>query len=232
MKILSVTTATNFLSVAVTDNDQVIIQKEEQDKRNHSEHLAPLIDEMLKESQLKLADFDGFAVTQGPGSYTGLRIGMTTIKMFAKALDKPVCGLSTLEVMAHNATDDLVVALIDARNHNYFAGAYQDGENVIPDGHYDLDELLTLVAKIKAKSVTFVGTYDQAELSEKVANAKFISDNDPHAATIGLLAQDKKWISADALLPAYLRRTQAEVDWHKKTGKPYEADSTYVEEVD
>ena len=71
MKILSVSTATNHLSVALNEDQQVIVEKNERDERNHSEHLDPLIEEILKENKLTLNDIDHFAVAIGPGSYTG-----------------------------------------------------------------------------------------------------------------------------------------------------------------
>lgn len=100
MKILSVSTATNHLSVALNDGQQIIVEKNERDERNHSEHLDPLIDEILKDNDLSLKDIDRFAVAIGPGSYTGLRIGITTVKMFASILDKEVVGISTLQALA------------------------------------------------------------------------------------------------------------------------------------
>lgn len=74
MKILSVSTATNHLSVALNDGQQIIVEKNERDERNHSEHLDPLIDEILKDNDLSLKDIDRFAVAIGPGSYTGLKL--------------------------------------------------------------------------------------------------------------------------------------------------------------
>ena len=139
MKILSVSTATNHLSVALNEDQQVIVEKNERDERNHSEHLDPLIDEILKGNKLTLKDIDRFAVAIGPGSYTGLRIGITTVKMFASILDKEVVGISTLQALAKGvAGDALVIAGLDARNDNYFAGGYKSGdipENVIAAGN-------------------------------------------------------------------------------------------------
>lgn len=88
MKILSVSTATNHLSVALNEDKKIIVEKNEHDERNHSEHLDPLINEILVNNNLKLKDIDRFAVAIGPGSYTGLRIGITTVKMFASILKK------------------------------------------------------------------------------------------------------------------------------------------------
>lgn len=244
MRILSVSTATNHLSVALNDSQQIIVEKNEQDERNHSEHLDPLIDEILKENQLTLKDIDRFAVAIGPGSYTGLRIGITTVKMFASVLNKEVVGISTLQALAKSVKEDaLVITGLDARNNNYFAAGYKSGDipdNVIPDGHYNIDVLIKAIqdytAKNEVKKLVLVGTgLEKQDEKFKALNIPYKygkdSQNVIHAGLIGQLAEYSEPVDPDKLLPRYLRRTQAEVDWHKKTGKPFEPDSHYVEEV-
>ena len=244
MRILSVSTATNHLSVALNDSQQIIVEKNEQDERNHSEHLDPLIDEILKENQLTLKDIDRFAVAIGPGSYTGLRIGITTVKMFASVLNKEVVGISTLQALAKSVQEDaLVITGLDARNNNYFAAGYKSGDipdNVIPDGHYNIDVLIKAIqdytAKNEVKKLVLVGTgLEKQDEKFKALNIPYKYGNDSqnviHAGLIGQLAEYSEPVDPDKLLPRYLRRTQAEVDWHKKTGKPFEPDSHYVEEV-
>lgn len=244
MKILSVSTATNHLSVALNDGQQVIVEKNEQDERNHSEHLDPLIDEILKDNNLTLKDIDRFAVAIGPGSYTGLRIGITTVKMFASILSKEVVGISTLQALAKGVKEEaLVITGLDARNNNYFAAGYLSRDvqqNVIPDGHYNIDVLIKAiqeyVAKNEVKKIVFVGSGLKKQ-DEKIKSLgipyEYGTDeqNVIHAGLIGQLAENASPVDPDKLLPRYLRRTQAEVDWHKKTGKPFESDSHYVEEV-
>ena len=95
MKILSITTATNHLSVALNDGDK-IWEKNEEDHRNHSEHLDPLINELLKENDLTLKDIDRFAVAEGPGSYTGLRIGITTGPIITLSANERSTGIIIL----------------------------------------------------------------------------------------------------------------------------------------
>ena len=244
MRILSVSTDTNHLSVALNDSQQIIVEKNEQDERNHSEHLDPLIDEILKENQLTLKDIDRFAVAIGPGSYTGLRIGTTTVKMFASVLNKEVVGISTLQALAKSVKEDaLVITGLDARNNNYFAAGYKSGDipdNVIPDGHYNIDVLIKAIqdytAKNEVKKLVLVGTgLEKQDEKFKALNIPYKYGNDSqnviHAGLIGQLAEYSEPVDPDKLLPRYLRRTQAEVDWHKKTGKPFEPDSHYVEEV-
>lgn len=246
MKILSVSTATSNLSVALNEDQEILLEKNEHDQRNHSEHLDPNIDQLLKKQALTLKDIDRFAVAIGPGSYTGLRIGITTIKMFASILNKEVVGISTLQALAKSVdSEGLIVAGLDARNDNYFAGVYQldrQGipQNIIPDGHYHIDQLVeelkTYLENHPVTDIIFVGSglskHDDLFKKLKIDyHYGSSSQNIVHAGLIGQLAQTAKPVDPDQLLPRYLRRTQAEVDWHKKTGKPFGPDSDYVEEV-
>ena len=244
MKILSVSKATNHLSVALNEDQQVIVEKNERDERNHSEQLDPLIEEILKENKLTLNDIDRFAVAIGPGSYTGLRIGITTVKMFASILNKEVVGISTLQDLAKGVKEPaLVITGLDARNDNYFAAGYISGDihkNVITHGHYNIDVLIKAIqeyaAQNKVDKIVFVGSgLEKQDERIKALNIPYEYGTDEqnviHAGLIGQLAIDAQPVDPDKLLPRYLRRTQAEVDWHKKTGKPFEPDSHYVEEV-
>lgn len=246
MKILSVSTATNELSVALNDDSNVLSEKNELDKRNHSEHLDPIISEILTENKLTLKDINRFAVAIGPGSYTGLRIGVTTVKMFASILQKEVVGVSTMQALAAGCHEhhSLIVAGIDARNDNFFAGAYcnENGQPtcVIDDGHYHIDTLLAAVknyfATAQLEKVVFVGSgfQNQEELIKQINVPYSFGTNEQnkiHAGLIGKLAVSQPPVDPDLLLPRYLRRTQAEVEWHKKTGKPFGLDSNYVEEI-
>lgn len=245
MKVLSITTATNHLSVALTDSEKLIAEKNEEDRRNHSEHLDPLISEILKENKLTLQDIDRFAVAQGPGSYTGLRIGITTAKMFASILKGDLVGISTLAALARAVEpgNHLIVSELDARNNNFFAGVYTyDGETVtevVPDGHYHIDELLDKVLAVAdGRKIIFVGSdisKYQDQIASKLDDLKFeqapADANQIHAKNIGFLAINAEPVDPDKMVPKYLRRTQAELDWHKKTGIAYGPDSDYVEEV-
>ena len=238
MKILSVSTATSHLSVALNEDKQVLLEKNDLDSRHHSEHLDSIIQKMLFDQQLKLSDIDRFAVAIGPGSYTGLRIGITTVKMFASILQREVVGISTLKAMASEYTQagTLVVAMLDARNQNYFAGAYTEQEgkikNIIADDHFALDKLLAAIKQVAPnyQQVILTGTGLEKE-KEKVNAFTLQEEHILHAGLIGKLAVAADPVDPDLLLPHYLRRTPAEMQWHKKTGQPYGPDSDYVEEV-
>ncbi|BDR60810.1 tRNA (adenosine(37)-N6)-threonylcarbamoyltransferase complex dimerization subunit type 1 TsaB [Lactobacillus xylocopicola] len=246
MKVLSVSTATNHLSVALNEDQTILVEKGEPDRHNHSEHLDPLINQILTDQQLKLSEIDRFAVAIGPGSYTGLRIGVTTVKLFASILGKEVVGISTLAALAASCPDEdtLIVTGIDARNDNYFAGAYVNGKGqpsrVIADGHYHITTLLEAIGRYvnteRIKQVIFIGSgfkKQEGQIKQLGLPFRYGSDDQNliHAGLIGKLALTAQPVDPDRLLPQYLRRTQAEVDWHHKTGQPYGPDKDYVEEV-
>jgi tRNA threonylcarbamoyladenosine biosynthesis protein TsaB len=100
MKILALDTATNSCSVAATDEGKLAAELTISKNQTHSKHLMELIHSVLEIAGFGVGDLDGLAVTVGPGSFTGLRIGISTIKGLAHALDKPVVGVSTLEALA------------------------------------------------------------------------------------------------------------------------------------
>ena len=164
--------------------------------------------------------------------------------MFASILNKEVVGISTLQALAKEVKEPaLVITGLDARNDNYFAAGYISGDipkNVIPDGHYNIDVLIKAIqeyaAQNKVDKIVFVGSgLEKQDEKIKALNIPYEYGTDEqnviHAGLIGQLAIDAQPVDPDKLLPRYLRRTQAEVDWHKKTGKPFEPDSHYVEEV-
>ena len=99
--ILCIETSTAVCSVALVDNGNVIALKESLDGQNHAEKITIFIDELMKEAGVAYKDLDAVAVSMGPGSYTGLRIGVSTAKGFCYALDKPLIAIDTLAAMAY-----------------------------------------------------------------------------------------------------------------------------------
>lgn len=240
MKILSISTATSNLSVALNNDEEVVSEINEENGRNHSVNLDPDIQKLLDQEGITLNDVDRFAVAEGPGSYTGLRVGMTTAKMLASILNKELVGVSTLEALTLNFSkkDAVIVAALDARNMNFFAGVYKNKRCIIKDGHYFLDDLLKQIAQLNSSEIIFVGS-DFAKYQETIKQNLSKSQvtfaqgdqNILHAGAIGRLAFNAKPVDPDKLVPKYLRRTQAEYDWAKKTGQNFAPDSEYVEEV-
>ena len=103
MKVLALESSAKAVSVAVCENGMVLAQGYQNTGLTHSVTMMPLLENMLEKASIKLEDRDIIAVAAGPGSFTGLRIGVSAAKGLAWALDKPCCGVSTLEAMAENA---------------------------------------------------------------------------------------------------------------------------------
>lgn len=138
MKILAVDTATRSCSVALTEDDRLLAEFTLVRRQTHSRHLAVLIDHLLQQCDLKPDAVDGFAVTHGPGSFTGLRIGLSTVKGMAEAIGRPMAGVSTLAALAMQVgpCPQPVCPIIDARRKEVYVGGYRF-ENGLPTAEFD-----------------------------------------------------------------------------------------------
>lgn len=250
MKILSVATATKNLSVAVNENDEILTEKNIDDQRNHSVDIIPTIQQVLSDNHLLLNQIDQLAVAIGPGSYTGLRIGVTTMKVLSQQLEIPVVGVDTLAALAQNVAEPntLVATVLDARNNNFFGGLFlsrnqkNDAAKMLEQSqHLNIDKLIELIKKYEndeIKKIIFVGDFTaehQEYFIDKLSNDLQVEfgnqdQNIVHAGQIGDLALNLKATPAAELIPAYLRKTQAEVEWEEKQSGN-ETDTSYVEEV-
>ena len=132
MKILAVDTATPSCSVAVIDGEVLLAESTSLTGQTHSRQLLNVVDAVLGQAGLKIAQVDGFAVSIGPGSFTGLRIGISAVKGFAFSLKKPVIGVSSLQALAYQCEQHpyLICPIIDARKQEvYFCHfRYNDGQ--------------------------------------------------------------------------------------------------------
>ncbi len=127
MKILAVDTATKSCSVAVIDGDTLLAESTSLTGQTHSRHLLNIIDTVLGQAGLKIAQLDGFAVSIGPGSFTGLRIGISSVKGLAFSLNKPVVGVSSLQTLAFQCRQNpyLICPIIDARKKEVYFCHYR-----------------------------------------------------------------------------------------------------------
>lgn len=127
MRVLGLDSATLVAGVAVVDEKRVIMEGFLQTRRVHSERLLPLLDTWLREAELKLEHLDGIAVTSGPGSFTGLRIGISTAKGLAQVLGIPLVGVPTLDALALNLAGSagLVCPILDARKGEIYTALYR-----------------------------------------------------------------------------------------------------------
>lgn len=131
MIVLAIDTASRSCSVAVLDGNAVMAEINDVSGQTHSRHLMGMVDQALSMSVGPMANIDGFAVTQGPGSFTGLRIGISTAKGLAEAAGKPLVGVSSLQALAWQVfpSDVMVIPMLDARRKEVYAARYiSDGE--------------------------------------------------------------------------------------------------------
>lgn len=159
MKILAIDTTTKKAAVALKiDND--IYLKEVNNEITHSEKLLPLLDAVLKEANISLKDIDLYAVTQGPGSFTGVRIGIATIKAMAKVTNKNIFGTTSLELLAldgiskSNFIPKYVLSLMDAKNNRVYYNLYEYKEGKLIDCHFaGNDYTSSVLGKIQSQNL-------------------------------------------------------------------------------
>lgn len=213
MLILGISTSSNIASVALSKDAECIKELNINNNKTHSETLLPLINELLSETNIKLQDINLIACDNGPGSFTGIRIGISTVKAIAESLNIPVIAVSSLEGLAYNIHDsECICSLIDARNNQVYCGLFDSNHTLI--GNYMADDINTILPVInQSKDILFVG--DGAFAHKGLLNINnFRSDNLLHAKNINLCAFNKfskgEILSADSILPMYLRKSQAE----------------------
>ncbi len=162
MRILSIETATAVCAAALIEDKNVIAERFSEEPRAHSENIVKFVEYVFQLSGSRLRDVDVIAVSAGPGSFTGLRIGVSVAKGLAFAAGKPLTAVPTLEALARNSRagrGELVVAMIDARRDEVFAAAYRnEGERwkaVVSPGAFRLQELHDLLDE--EQKITLVG---------------------------------------------------------------------------
>jgi tRNA threonylcarbamoyladenosine biosynthesis protein TsaB len=140
MIILASDTCTKSISAALFEDGKILSSYTGDKGMTHSQTHMPLIQEILKNAGKNINQVDLFACTTGPGSYTGIRIGVTTTKTLAYATGKDAIGISALEVLAypHKSEGCIVCPLLDARNRRVFAGGFINGELIIPEENYSI----------------------------------------------------------------------------------------------
>lgn len=213
MLILGISTSSNIASVAISKDAECIKELNINNNKTHSETLVPLINELLKKTNIKLQDINLLACDNGPGSFTGIRIGISTVKAIAESLNIPVIAVTSLEGLAYNINHaECICSLIDARNNQVYFGIFDSNHNLLQD--YMADDIKNVLQSINQKqNITFVG--DGAIAHKDLLNiSDFKSDNLLHAKNINLCAFNKfnkgKILNADSILPMYLRKSQAE----------------------
>ena len=225
MKILALETSARAVSAAVSENGRILTSGYQDTGLTHSRTLMPIVEHILKNADLKPADMDAIAVAVGPGSFTGIRIGVAAAKGLALALDKPAIGVSTLAAMARNVAfaDGLVVCAMDARRSQVYNATFSAEGGVLtrltPDRAISLRELAEEL-RGAARSITLVGDgaclahtcFTENGLPCRLAPPHLLLQN---AVSVALeakaLASQGKMVSAQELAVFYLRPPQADM---------------------
>lgn len=227
MNILAIDTSTNVLGVGLANEEKIIGEYITNIKRNHSTRVLPAIDFLLRDVGYETQDIDKIVVAEGPGSYTGLRIGVTIGKTLAWTLQIPIAGVSSLKAMAANARyfTGYIAPIMDARRGNIFTGLYQyvDDQLVqkIEDQHTSAEEWAQNLKEMD-RPILFIGndlplhkeTF-QAILQE---NARFASVpiNNQRPGELALLGKDEPEHDVHSFVPNYLRLAEAEAKWRER----------------
>lgn len=224
MRILALETAAKAVSAAVTEDRKVLASAYQDTGLTHSRTLMPLVELLLKNTGMSVADLDAVAVSAGPGSFTGVRIGVSAAKGLAWAADKPCAAVSTLAALARNVAfvDGLVVCAMDARRQQVYNALFEakDGRltRLTPDRAIALSGLAEeLRGDPRPKTVLGDGgklCFDfltEAGIPCRLAPAHLVKEN---AVSVALEAEELSkhggLVSAQELAPVYLRPPQAE----------------------
>ncbi|MFF2179239.1 tRNA (adenosine(37)-N6)-threonylcarbamoyltransferase complex dimerization subunit type 1 TsaB [Lysinibacillus sp. NPDC058147] len=225
---LGIETANAPLSIAVIRDGKVIAEIVQNIKLTHSAGAMPAIEEVLAKAGIKPSELDAIAVSEGPGSYTGVRIGVTLAKTLAWTLKKPLVGISSLKSLAANAAlyDGFICPIFDARRDNVYTAVYRgcELETIIEDYHDHIDGLLERLQALEAP-VLFVGAdvevfwHKIVEVLGDYAQRIPFSNDLPRASETVRLATKVELPSVDAVhhfVPQYKRIAEAEANWLKE----------------
>ncbi|NME95785.1 tRNA (adenosine(37)-N6)-threonylcarbamoyltransferase complex dimerization subunit type 1 TsaB [Clostridium cochlearium] len=230
MKILSIDSATESATCAVLDDNKLLGEITFNYKKQHSVILMSIIDFLLNNLSLTIKDIDGFVVSKGPGSFTGLRIGASTIKGLSQGSKKPFVAISSLDALANNMayTEGIICPILDALRNNVYTALYEyknDNLKRITDiSIKSIDDLIEALSEFDC-NITFIGDALpklQDTIKDALPNAHFAptSLNVVKASSLGELGlQLLKSGYSDNIYnfsPIYIRKSQAEREYDKK----------------
>ena len=229
MRILGIETATKTGSVAIVTDSGVIAEYTLNIELTHSERLMATVDRVIKDTGLAVSDLDGFAVSIGPGSFTGLRIGLSAVKGLAFVTNKPVAAVPTLKALAWNLpyAQYPICPLLDARKKEVYAAIYQNQDGSLTQAMPEATIPLKDLAEKIADKIVFTG--EGANLFRNEIQSLFgeraffapLSALVPSAASVAelglMMLKAGGAADADSLTPLYIRRPEAEVAWEKRS---------------
>lgn len=228
LKILAIDTSSFPASVAITDDNILLGEYVIRNQRKHSQNIMVMTERLFCDLGMDISDIDVFAVTVGPGSFTGLRIGISSVRAFAQAMNKPVVAVNTLEALAYNlcTAEGIIIPMLDARRDEVFTAVYKftDGvvEEITPPCVMTTDEICSKYADCGAwitgdgaiiHKDEFFGKFSFAptHLSETRASAL--------ATASYIKAKNNETCDYNLVEPLYLRKSQAEREYEGRKEK-------------
>ena len=231
MKILAIETSCDICSVSLLEDNNLILELKETAVKNHSESLMPLIDRLFKETNFSLNNVDLFAVDNGPGSFTGIRIGLSTVKAFCDVTKKPCIAVSSLEALAYSIDKSIVgqkepspltiCSMIDAKHENVYATIFEkNGESLSKSSDFmfkKINDLLLDLGSLK-KMIFFAGNcgilYKDVIKSYMKNDVYFEEDTLVSSKYVGFTAFEKfkngEFLDSKNLNALYLKKSSAE----------------------
>lgn len=229
MKILAIECSSLSAGAAITDGTKVLGESFANVGLTHSQTLMPMVESVLKSTGTDIKDIDVFSVSAGPGSFTGVRIGVSALKGLADAQDKPCFAVSSLECIAYpfRDFDGLVCPVMDARCNQVYTAVFENGNRIINDDAILIDELKEKLIALN-KKILLAGDGAQLvynRLKDEIDDI-CLSDTQmqfAHASSVALISNEKlssgeKTISSKELLPVYLRLPQAQRELNNRKG--------------
>lgn len=212
MKILAIDTTSKICSVALLEDEKIIDEINLDSGLTHSENLMPLVKKILEKNEVQLKEINLIGVDVGPGSFTGIRIGVASIKAMAEVWNIPVASITSLETLARSVeTNNPIVSLIDARNNQVYMGIFDNKYNKIEE--YLADDINIAIEKIKKyETISIVGDgsiIHKELLLQNIKNIDFSENNEQYARNVGKMSY-KKYLendlkNANTVIPIYLR---------------------------
>lgn len=230
MKILGIDTSTQCGSIGLVDHGKVISEILLNIPVTHSERLLGMIDHLLKEARCPLNAIDGWAISLGPGSFTGLRIGISTVKGLAYATGKPVAGVPSLDVLASqiSPTPYLICPILDARKGELYTAFYRYDKlnQFIRESDYQVLSPEKLVKNIQEKTI-FIGSgvaNYRDYLKQALPTFTLFTNPSfdlPLGSTVARLGRELllkgEFLNVATFVPLYIRPSEAEIKWQQKT---------------
>ena len=231
MKILSIDTASNICGVSILEDNKLICNLDTDTGRTHSENLMPMVEQAFNKTNLSLKNIDLIACDIGPGSFTGIRIGVATTKAFNDSLNIPCIGVSSLEALAYNLKsiineNDVICSIIDCKNDNCYFALYEKKNtilnNLIEPQAESVESCLSILNSyfedtLQNPSIYFIGDGSviyKNFIQETFPDVKFLSTdlNKLNSYSLGLagLEHFKSGSISKEVLPLYLKKPQAQ----------------------